>query len=127
MSWIVILLVVIMDKQQEKLYWNVVSTVFISPEPLTNCRNVDSLNVFMCIILGDVHRNGSTCYSNRFHDFSVDIHRFYEGVSVKYFFLCRARPVVILGQNYVRLSDTALGDLFFLSKICFTKSSVKML
>ena len=36
-------------------------------------------------------RRGSTCYSDRLHDFSVTIPRCYKDVYVNSFFPCRAR------------------------------------
>ena len=57
-----------------------------------------------------------------------DYKTFFEStkMGLKKLYFSKLIPGVILGQNCIRLSDTALNDLFF-SKICFIKSSINIL
>ena len=88
----------LLDKLQKWICSTVSPSLATSPEPLAHCRNVASLSPFYRYYFGrclselaqlvplPYSQGRSTHYSDRLHDFSVTIPRFYKDVSVKSFF-----------------------------------------
>ena len=82
----------LLDKVQNRIFRTIGSSLAASLEPLAHRRNVASLSLFYRHYFGRyssklVHlvplpfsRGRSTCYSDRFHDFSVTIPRCYKDV-----------------------------------------------
>ena len=82
----------LLDKVQNRIFRTIGSSLAASLEPLAHRRNLASLSLFYRHYFGRyssklVHlvplpfsRGRSTCYSDRFHDFSVTIPRCYKDV-----------------------------------------------
>ena len=93
-----------LDKLQKWIYRTVGPSHAASPEPMTHCWNEASPSLFYRYYFGRCSSElaqlvplpfswgRSSCYSNRFHDFSVTIPRCYKDVYVNSFFTCTARP-----------------------------------
>ena len=94
----------LLDKLQKRTCRTVGPSFYASTEPLAHCRNVASLSLFCRYYFGRCSselaelvpllffRGTSTRYSDRLHDFSVTIPRFYEDVYVNSFFSRTATP-----------------------------------
>ena len=92
-----------LDKLQKQICRIVGSSLAASLEPLAHCRNVASLSLLYRYYFGRCSSElaqlvplpfsggRSTRYSERLHDFSVTIPRFYKDVYVKSFFPCTAK------------------------------------
>ena len=93
----------LLDKLQKQVCRTVGSSLAASLEPLAHRRNVASLSLFYRYYFGRCSselaqlvpllyfRGRSTCYSDRFHNFSITIPRCYKDVYVDSFFPCTAR------------------------------------
>ena len=93
----------LLDKLQKRICRTVCPSLAASLEPLAHDRNVASLSVFYRYYFGrcsselaqlvplPYSRGRSTRYSDRFHDFSVTIPRYYKDVYVNSFFPRTAR------------------------------------
>ena len=93
----------LLDKLQKWICRTVGPSLATSLEPLAHCRNVASLSLFYrcyferCsselaeLVPLPFCQGRSTCYSDRLHDFSVTIPRYYKDVYINSFFLRRAR------------------------------------
>ena len=93
----------LLDKLQKWIYRTVGSSLATSLECLAHCWNVASLSLFYRYYFGRClselaqlvpllySRRRSTCYSDRFHDFSVTTPRCYKDVNVSSFFPRTAR------------------------------------
>ena len=80
----------LLDKLQKRICRTVGPSLAASLEPLAHCRNVASLSLFYRYYFGrcsselvqlaplPYSRGGSTCYSDRLHDFSVTFPRCYK-------------------------------------------------
>ena len=80
----------LLDKLQKQICRTVGPSLAASLEPLAHCRNVASLSLFYRYYFGrcsselvqlaplPYSRGGSTCYSDRLHDFSVTFPRCYK-------------------------------------------------
>ena len=92
-----------LDKLQKWIYMTVGPSLAACPEPMTHCWNETSLSLFYRYYYGRYSSElaqlaplpfswgRSSCYSNRFHDFSVTIPRCYKDVYVNSFFPHTAR------------------------------------
>ena len=88
----------LLDKLQKGICRIVGSSLVASLEPLAHCRNMTSLSLFYRYYFGrwswelaqlvplPFSRGRSTRYSDRLHDFSVTIPRYYKDVYVNSFF-----------------------------------------
>ena len=93
----------LLEKLQKQICRTVGPSLAASIEPLTHCRNVASLNLFYRYYCGrcsselaqlvprPFSRGRSTRFSDRLHDFSVTIPRYYKDVYVNSFFPRTAR------------------------------------
>ena len=93
----------LLDKLQKRKYRTVGLSLAASLEPLAHHRNVASWSIFHRYYFGrcsselvqlvplPFSRGRSTCYSDRFHDFSVTIPIFNKDVYVNSLFICAAR------------------------------------
>ena len=93
----------LLDKLQKRICRTVGTSLAASLEPLAHCRNVASLSLFYRYYFGRCSSEldqlvslpyslgKSTPYSDRMHDFSVTIPRFYKDVYVSSFFPLTAR------------------------------------
>ena len=93
----------LLDKLQKRICRTVGPSLAASLEPLAHRRNVASLSLFYKFYFGrcsselaqlvplPYSRGRSTCYSDRLHDFSVTIPRYYKDVYVNSFFPRTAR------------------------------------
>ena len=93
----------LLDKLQKWICRTVGPSLATSLEPLAHCRNVASLSLFYrcyferCsselaeLVPLPFCQGRSTCYSDRLHDFSVTIPRYYKDVYINSFFLRTAR------------------------------------
>ena len=93
----------LLDKLQKWICRTVSPSLATSFEPLAHRRNVASLSLLYRYYFGrcsselaqlvTLHfsQGNSTCYSDRFQDFSVTIPRCYKDVYVNSFFPCTAR------------------------------------
>ena len=87
----------LLDKLQKRICRTVSPSLATSFEPMAHCRNVASLSLFyrfyfgrcsseLAQLVGLPHSQGrSTHYSDRLHDFSVTIPRYYKDVYVNSF------------------------------------------
>ena len=90
------------NKLQKQIYRTAGPSLAASLEPLAYHRNVASFSLFYRYYFGrcsselaqlvplPYSQGRSTCYSDRLHDFSITIPRFYKDGYVKSFFLCMA-------------------------------------
>ena len=93
----------LLDKLQKRICRTVGPSLAASLEPLAHHQNVASLSLFYRYYFGrcsselaqqvpvPYSRGRSTCYSDRLHDFSVNIPRCYKDVYVNSSFPCTAR------------------------------------
>ena len=93
----------LVEKLQKRICRTVGPSLAGSLEPLAHCQNVASLSLFYRYYFGrfsleltqlvslPFSRERSIYYSDRLHDFSVIVHRFYKDVYVNSFFPCIAR------------------------------------
>ena len=93
----------LLDKLQKRICGTVGPSLAASLEPLGHCRNVTSLSLFYRYYFGrcsselgqlvplPFSRGRSTHYSDRLHDFSVTILRYYKDVYFNSFFPHTAR------------------------------------
>ena len=93
----------LLDKLQKRICRTVDPSLAVSLEALAHRRNVDSLSLFYRYYFGrcsseiaqlvplPFSRGRSTSYSDRLHDFSLTIPRWYKDVYVNSSFPCRAR------------------------------------
>ena len=93
----------ILDELQQLICRTVGPSLVSSLEPLAHCRNVANLSLFHSYYFGrcsselaeliplPYSRGRSTHYSDRLHDFSITIRRFYKDVYVDSFFLCTVK------------------------------------
>ena len=93
----------LLDKLQKRICRIVSPSLAASLEPLAHCRNVASLSLFYRYYFGRCSSElaqlvplpfswgRSTRYSDRLHDFSVNIPRCYKDVYVNSFFPSRAK------------------------------------
>ena len=86
----------LLDKLQKRICRAVCPSLGASFKPLAHHQNVASSNFFNRYYFGTVvplpySQRRSTCYSDRLHDFSVTICRYYKDVYLKSFFPHRAR------------------------------------
>ena len=93
----------LLDKLQKRICRTVGPSLAASLEPLAHHRNVASLSLFYRYYFGRCSSElaqlvplpfpqcRSPCYSDRLHDFSVTICRYYKDVYVNSFFLRSAR------------------------------------
>ena len=93
----------LLDKLQKWICRTVGPSLATSLEPLAHCRNVASLSLFYrcyferCsselaeLVPLPFCQGRSTCYSDRLHDFSVTIPRYYKDVYINSVFLRTAR------------------------------------
>ena len=93
----------LLDKLQKRICRTVGPSLAVSLEALAHRRNVDSLSLFYRYYFGrcsseiaqlvplPFSRGRSTSYSDRLHDFSLTIPRWYKDVYVNSSFPCRAR------------------------------------
>ena len=93
----------LLDKLQKRIHRIVDPSLADSLEPLAHCWNVASLSVFYRYYFGRCSselaqpvpllfsQGRSTSYSDRLHDFSVTIPRYYKDVYVNSFFPCVAK------------------------------------
>ena len=94
----------LLDKLQKLISRTVGPSLTTSLEPLAHCWNVASLSFFYRyyfvkysselaqLVPLPFSRGRSTCYPDRWHDFSVTISRCYKNVYFNSFFPCTARP-----------------------------------
>ena len=88
----------LLNKLEKQICRSVGPSLAASPEPLSHCWNVASLSLFYTyyfgrcsselaqLVLLPFSRGRSTRYSDRLHDFSVTIPRYYKDVYVNSFF-----------------------------------------
>ena len=93
----------LLDKLQKRICRTVGPSLTASLEPLAHHWNVASLSPFYRYYFGrcssglahlvplPFSQGRSTCYSDRSHDFSVTIPRYYKDVYINSFFPCTAR------------------------------------
>ena len=93
----------LLDKLQKQICRTVGPSLVPSLEPLAHGRNVASLSLFCryyfrnCsyklaqLVLFPFSQGRSTCYFDRFHDFSVTVPRCFKNAYVNSFFPCKAR------------------------------------
>ena len=107
----------LLDKLQKQISRTVGPSLAASLEPLAHCRNVDNFSLFYryyfgrCsfelaqLVLLPYSRGRSTRYSDRLHDYSVTIPRYYKDVYVNSFFprtprLCSSMPIECFPLTY---------------------------
>ena len=111
----------LLDKLQKQICRTVDPSLAISLEPLAHHRNVVSLSLFyryyFCRCSSELaqlvplpfSRGRSTHYSDRLHDFTVTIPRFYKDVYVNSFFPRTARLRNSLSIEYFPLTNDLSG------------------
>ena len=125
----------LLDKLQKRICRIVGPSFTASLEPLAHCRNVASLSVFYRYYFGRCSselaqlvpllfsRGRSTCYSDRFHDFSVTIPRCYKDVYVNSFFPRTAKLWNSLPRECFPLTYDLSGFKFRINRHLLTVGS----